>query len=73
MTHLWRGAHGRERIASPRMALLELDRASQYSPEVPVITGSPGLAFGSPEDDSRQVVPFATTEMQALVIAAGLR
>jgi hypothetical protein len=43
--------------ALPVMA--RLDRATQYSPELPVITGelpvitgSPGLAFGSPEDDS---------------------
>ena len=31
--------------------MARLDRATQYSPEMPVITGSPGLAFGSPEDD----------------------
>ena len=33
--------------------MARLDRATQYSPETAVITGSPGLAFGSPEDDKK--------------------
>jgi hypothetical protein len=31
--------------------MARLDRATQYSLEVLVFTGSPGLACGSPEDD----------------------
>jgi hypothetical protein len=31
--------------------MARLDRATQYPQPAPVIAGSPGLAFGSPEDD----------------------
>ena len=38
-------------MPNPPTVMARLDRATQYSRAPPVLTGSPGLAFGSPKDD----------------------